>query len=457
VFEYDNRAKTSGAIWLPVIWMILAGSRPLSLWLGMGGSVDENLEGNPLDRLVFSGMVVLGIGILLARAREVVPIITANAPLVLFVSYCALSVLWSDFPGIAFKRWVKALGDPIMVLIVLSDPNRSAAVKRFFAWTGYLFVPVSILFIKYYPQLGLHFYSADGTKGFIGVATDKNMLGAICFVSGLAAVWRIVYAVRGDPFSVKYASVVAHVVIIAMVAWLLHNANSMTSIACLAFGSILVIATSFPWFGKRRILVHGLVLIAVSAACIPLFLDAAGGVLSAVGRDPTLTQRTELWEEVIALTPNSVVGAGFESFWLGSRLDVLWTKFWWRPNESHNGYLELFLNLGWIGVALFAFVILTGYRDALATLRRDRCTGGLKLACLVAGIMYSLTEAGFRMMHPVWLSTMMAAVVVPVAAEEKATRATTISSTPSRNRERAIRIVNPSFRVPPRPVSQRAH
>src|SRR5262249_28736937 len=154
---------------------------------------EQSTDGNPVDRLVFSGLVLMGALVLISRGQSVVKLLSMNKPLVLFFVYAALSILWSDFPGVAFKRWIKALGDPIMALVILSDPDRSVAVKRFFAWTGFVLMPVSVLLAKYYPLLGLHFYR-DGSKGIVGVATDKNMLGAICLISGLGAVWRILYA-----------------------------------------------------------------------------------------------------------------------------------------------------------------------------------------------------------------------------------------------------------------------
>lgn len=44
---------------------------------------------------------------------------------------------------------------------------------------------------------------------------------------------------------------------------------------------------------------------------------------------------------------NRLVGAGYESFWLGTRLDIAWNAFPnFRLREAHNGYVELFLNLG---------------------------------------------------------------------------------------------------------------
>jgi len=82
---------------------------------------------------------------------------------------------------VALKRWTKAVGDLVMVLIVLTDSDRPAAIKRFLARIGFLLVPTSILLIKYYPHLGLAW--SEGRTFFIGVAQDKNMLRLICLVS----------------------------------------------------------------------------------------------------------------------------------------------------------------------------------------------------------------------------------------------------------------------------------
>jgi O-antigen ligase len=70
--------------------------------------------------------------------------------------------------------------------------------------------------------------------------------------------------------------------------------------------------------------------------------------------------------------------------------------------EAHNGYLEVWLNLGWIGVSLFALLVITGYRNAVASFQRDPTIGSLRLAFFVAVLMEGLTEAPFRMMSPTW-------------------------------------------------------
>ena len=143
--DRDPLAKTSKALWIPVAWLFLSGSRPFSLWLADFGltsmpagidSPDQYLDGSPIDRLVYITLLVLGLIALSARKRRVWSLLRSNSLILLFFFYCAISVLWSDYPLVAFKRWIKSAGDPIMVMIILTDFGGIAALKRVFARTA---------------------------------------------------------------------------------------------------------------------------------------------------------------------------------------------------------------------------------------------------------------------------------------------------------------------------------
>ncbi len=73
------------------------------------------------------------------------------------------------------------------------------------------------------------------------------------------------------------------------------------------------------------------------------------------------------------------------------------------------------MNLGWTGVALLGVVMLTGYRNVIAAFRQDPDGGRVKLTYFVVAATYNFTEAGFRMMDPVWIFFLMAIAVVPKA------------------------------------------
>jgi O-antigen ligase len=113
------------------------------------------------------------------------------------------------------------------------------------------------------------------------------------------------------------------------------------------------------------------------------------------------------------MTRNPWLGTGFESFWLGSRLEKIWELNWWHPNEAHSGYIEVFLNLGWVGIVLFALILVSGYRKVLLAMRRAPEEGRLRLAFLFIALAYNCTESAVRIMHPVWICLLLATISVP--------------------------------------------
>jgi exopolysaccharide production protein ExoQ len=144
-----------------------------------------------------------------------------------------------------------------------------------------------------------------------------------------------------------------------------------------------------------------------------LFLNIGSGLVQNLGRDSSLTGRTEIWNMVTSMTPNRLLGAGYESFWVGQRLQKIWAVYWSHPNQAHNGYIEIYLNLGWIGVGLLVVAILAGYRNIMAAARKRYGTSLLRLGYFVAAIAYNFTESAFKMTHPVWITFLLVTISVP--------------------------------------------
>ena len=160
--------------------------------------------------------------------------------------------------------------------------------------------------------------------------------------------------------------------------------------------------------------VHAMVASAVALAAFALFLDSGGGLVKTIGRDPTLTGRREVWSAVLLQVHSPLLGTGYEGFWLGDRLEKVWDAVNMKGiQEAHNGYIEIYLNLGWLGLSCLAVLIVTGYRNVLATLHRDPAIGRLWLAYFVVGLVYNFTEAGFRMMALVWIFFLCSIMAVP--------------------------------------------
>jgi exopolysaccharide production protein ExoQ len=421
--DRDRASKTSWALWLPIAWLLIVGSRHVSAWLGTSpvGSPDQYMEGSPVDRNIYALLLVAAIAVLVGRRAAIAKIVQKNWPIVLFVVYCAISVLWSDYPDVALKRWVKSLGDYAMVLIVLTERDRAHALKRVLASVGFVLLPLSVLFIKYYPDLGRAYATRwSGTQFFVGVASDKNMLGMVCLVLGFGAAWRALEAWRG-PRRQRNKTLLVHGTILAMAIWLLNLSDSKTSLSCFVATTALIAVHMFVKAARKRVVVNAMVAVVVLSSFSVLFLGIGGGVLQSMGRNPTLTGRTEIWENLLKVPINRFLGTGFESFWLGERLERLWTiQIVAGINEAHNGYLETYLNLGWIGVTFLAVLIWTGYKNVLRLLEKDPVEGRLRLGFFVIVVVYNFTEAAFRSTDLVWIAFLFAVVALPINSPARA-------------------------------------
>lgn len=423
--DRDAEARTSKALWIAVIWFLILGSRPVSLWSSKAQSLtlQRFTEGSPVDAAIFGILIIAGILALNTRTAQVTKVLQDNLWIVLFFCYCALSIAWADYPFVGLKRWIKAVGDLVMVLIVLTDPNPRAAIKRLFARSAFLLLPISVLLIKYYPDLGRE-YTAQGVPLYNGVTTSKNLLGMTCLVCGLGALWSFLqaYVQRGMPHRLRH--LVAHGFILVNALWLIHAADSMTSLSCLLSAGIVMVLTWQPFVHRRRGYVHALVWTAVGISVFAIFIDTVGTLVRSLGRDTTLTGRTAIWNAVLSMGTNPLLGTGFENFWLGDRIQTIWNMTEKGIQEAHNGYLEVYINLGSVGLLLLGGMIVVGYRYALATFRNDPQAGAFRVTFITAALIYSLTEAGFRMMCPIWMMFLlintMTTIGVPQAQPQPA-------------------------------------
>jgi O-antigen ligase len=104
-----------------------------------------------------------------------------------------------------------------------------------------------------------------------------------------------------------------------------------------------------------------------------------------IGRNATLTGRTHIWSALIEQVDSDWLGYGYQAFWyspLGEKFVLLWLAKEGFAS-AHNGYLELWLDLGYVGVAFFLLLVFT-------SLRR-----------LIGGVLYS--RGGYNLLLPALL------------------------------------------------------
>lgn len=240
--ESRKNGKVSGALWLPVMWMAITGTRFVGQWLSLSNFNDDGIgtEGSTIDALYFLTLIITGIYVLNQRQILISKIVKENRWLSYFFIYCFISIAWSDFPFIAFKRYIKILGHPIMALIIITDPNPQDALRIVMKRCAFLMMPLSVLFIKYYPEYGRYFDQWTGQAYNSGVTLNKNELGYGCMLFGIFFFWNFLAALRIENWRKKVDEILLSLLFLFMIGWLWYMAQSATSLATFLIGVITI-------------------------------------------------------------------------------------------------------------------------------------------------------------------------------------------------------------------------
>lgn len=418
--DIRERPNVTSALWLPLLWMLLIGSRSPVQWLALGGYIQGGSmeEGNLLDAIIYFVLIVVGMCVLSQRQVQLSEVIRNNAWLVVFLLYCCIAIAWSDFPLVSFKRWIKIAGHPIMALILFTEPNPEKAFTTLMKRSAYVLVPFSILLIKYYENLGRGFDVWTGAASNNGVNLTKNELGCVCMILGFFFFWYLLQTLKMQKGRGRRNELCLIGTFLFMIGWLLVKAHSATSTMCLLLGVVIVTLLGMP-FVNRRLIGRYVIFVIIGLIVAELTFGIFGRLVDLTGHEATLNGRAELWRECLASDGNPIFGVGFESFWLGERLRTLSAAHWWHPTEAHNGYLETYLDLGLLGLFLLAGLILATFRKTCRELLTNFEWGRFRLGFLTAIIVYNWTEAAFKGLSPLWFVFYIIALDYPSSEWER--------------------------------------
>src|SRR5215471_12370528 len=301
--DSKSRRHLSKALWIPLIWLLLLGSRPLSWWswffFGMGSSATSDIEGNAFDATFYSALICLSLIIVAHRRVSWSEVFGGNTGLVLFYAFLGLTIIWAAYPFPTFKRWTKEIGAIPVLLIILSDDDPIEAIKVVFSRCAYVLFTFSVLTIKYIPELGRDYNRHSGLAEILGITQQKNSLGEVVMVFGLILVWQLLDLKSKKARDYFKAPALQWLITLAMGVWLLHQCDSVTSMLCLAVGIGLLVSTKTRFLEYKR---PAIVWICLVAAPSFIILDnvfhTSQPLLGIVGSDATLTHRTEIWTAV---------------------------------------------------------------------------------------------------------------------------------------------------------------
>jgi len=422
LFVYDPAKYTKApALWVPVVWIFFIGSRPPAMWLGIsqGDAVQALEQGNPLDRTIFTLLTLAAFTILVKRSFPWQKFVAQNLALTCFLAFAMLSVAWSDFPLATFKKWFRDTGVYFAVLVVVSDPRPFEAVRTVLRRVCYLHIPLSVVLIKYYPELGKTISSWGGQE-YQGVSTGKNSLGMLCLVSGIFFFWDTItrWSQRREPRTKRI--ILVNITFIYMIVWLLNLAESTTAMICLGLGC-LMIAAAHSNLSRR----HPNWLRALAPMIFAVYLILAvgfgmGGQMAvAAGKSSNMSDRTHIWEVVLSVPINPVIGTGYQSFWLGPRVQWMWERLDGDSVLStHNGYLQIYTELGLIGLFIICCYLIATYLKICKRLNPFTPLGSLGLGVWSLLLFYNVSEACLSM-TVLFVAFLLTAIAVPDPAEDQ--------------------------------------
>jgi O-antigen ligase len=145
-----------------------------------------------------------------------------------------------------------------------------------------------------------------------------------------------------------------------------------------------------------------------------------GQIITLLGRDITLTGRTDIWRDVYAAASgNPLLGVGFGGFWIGREANIPWNAHMtWILGQAHSGYVDTYLQLGLVGAFLLAGVLFTAIPGMLDSLADDFDFGCFKLTLFLTIVFVDMTESVYlRGDHHLWLILMIILWRVPQRAE----------------------------------------
>jgi exopolysaccharide production protein ExoQ len=407
--EKQQSAGVSKAIWIPTIWMLHAGSKPLGRWIG---SAQATAETSPLDRAFLILLFCLALWVLSLRKFDWPRAINDNRWLIALIVYMLISVLWSSMPGVSFKRVIRETTTIFMAFVVLSDPYPRRAMESIIRRTTYIFIPFSLLLIKYFPYYGVDYTRWSGTRMWIGVTTQKNGLGRLCIISVFFLIWSIARRQKSVASKEKIYQTLAEIFILLLAIYLMrgpggdffYSATSMYAlIAGLLSYSGLLLAKKYR-INFKSLPVTLTVAFIIIIGHITLFRGGTNisSLASTAGRDATLTGRTEVWAELLPVAMEKpVLGHGYGGFWT----PLLREAF--RIREAHSGYLEILIQLGFAGTMFISLFLLSFSRKALPELEVDFDWAAIWICFLIMAVVHNITESSI-----ISLSSHLTAIVV---------------------------------------------
>jgi exopolysaccharide production protein ExoQ len=324
------------------------------------GIVDRQVygewEGKLGDKITqgFNLLLIVTSLILFSRGFRKTRGIGAGGVLALTLAgFLLLSTLWSVDQGVTLRQAVLYLF-LVVGSIGIANSMDGDEYMDLLGRACVLCAGASIVLLLVFPDAAL----MQGSNELRGIFSHKNFLGQVMVIGVLASL----HGIRvGKLKRLRNAAMLVLFIIVA-----LASKSATACVTIFALCSTDAIITFFRRGGARRLLAIASIMVLLPilgfAALVPDFF------LEMIGKDPTLTNRTEIWELVFPyIYQRPLLGWGFLAFWsLQNPAAVqIADEMRWISPEAHNGLLDILLSVGLIGLAFYFFLLARNVRLAL--------------------------------------------------------------------------------------------
>lgn len=333
------------------------------LTAGMSG--EESLgDSNPATMLSALLIYAIAFLLLMRRPNAMMDTIKDNPLLIVLFAFPVVSIVWSVDMGVTVRRAVALVMTGIYCIYLARRLSPDDFLRRLLL---VLFVggAASLVFTVVDPAHAIE-QGAINKGSWKGVYGHKAVLGRIAAVAVTVAVYvrpRFLWE-RAMRWSTIAIFVFLAIQSQSRASWLLM-------VGGVAFMLLLAVIRNKRFSAGIKMTIATGLGVTVAVAAASMFSQ----ILAAFGRDDTFSGRTSLWEGAVAVAEahHPILGAGYRAFWTVAGSDGVrdYVQHWVKlPNHGHNGYLDLWLELGYAGVALFAvFALVTIWRLTSRLLR----------------------------------------------------------------------------------------
>lgn len=364
-----------------IYWLFIATTAVVPLLILDKGEGQASSGNDTLRLLIVPSLLMMPI-LVLSRLRDMVSLLIRNPLIPLLLIWVWLSILWSVSPDVAFRRALSLTTYTLLAcyMVLRHDPDW---VFRTLSWMIITLLAVSVLFAVFLPDLS---QMPDG-RGLRGIFTHKNGMGEFLILSFVI----LPPAIRQGliPRVIGCMAIACALVLLVLV-----NSATATIVALTVITLYVILAVfCYSW---RIGLIASAFGIAAGSFLLLLVIINIDSVFALTGRDATLTGRTELWQYVLIMIEKRwLEGYGYGSFW-----EVLaFSKYaadslqWDIPN-AHNGFLEVALGLGVVGLMLILFFFANAIYRMIKSFRQSSYfPSAILLTLLVAYLLRAFTES----------------------------------------------------------------